>query len=244
MVGLRKDIALMSTNSVSINRLLPLWSGSCGLPSSEAALRHDSTEAEELYNLMDEPSSSFCESCCEDLFGPDELLDDYPPALRQLLTSLNEKHRSSKKSHLDFLMHLNSSRCRTTNPFAYPSRLIDAVNIGSSASEQKTCSLSTPAALLALMRKDQQERAEDMDEMIKKFVFCVPSASARQPILDCSKNISVPGEVSSATLDKILLEPVEELFLPFQKVEARLSSSFPDKSLIQVSLAVIIILFT
>jgi SNF2 family DNA or RNA helicase len=94
--------------------------------------------------------------------------------------------------------------------------------------------LTTPASLLE-MRRDQQQLAEDMDERIRKFVFSVPSASARKPILD-SNTVSAPGEVSSATLDEMLLEPLEEILHPFRNAQARLTSSFPDKSLIQVRL--------
>jgi hypothetical protein len=80
------------------------------------------------------------------------------------------------------------------------------------------------------MRRDQQERADDVDQLIRKFVFCVPKAGGQRPSLAVN---DTRGCLSSTLLDDVLLEPLEECLRPFQKAQARLTSFFPDKKLVQ-----------
>ena len=74
-----------------------------------------------------------------------------------------------------------------------------------------------------------QDRSDDAEDLIKKFVFCVPKAGASRPKADprSSKEKMLPS------LADMLLEPVEEFLRPFQNAQARLSSFFPDKRLVQ-----------
>jgi E1A-binding protein p400 len=89
--------------------------------------------------------------------------------------------------------------------------------------------ISTPAQLLAI-RKSQQQRADDLDDLMKKFVFCVPKVGAPRPFLDVSAHDTNAIEES---VTDVLMPPLEEYFRPYQKAHARLSSFFPDKKLIQ-----------
>jgi E1A-binding protein p400 len=88
--------------------------------------------------------------------------------------------------------------------------------------------VSTPKELLAL-RKSNQARGEDVDDAIKKFVFCIPKAGAAAPRM----GVETKGGRTVSKLNDMLLEPLEQHLLPFQKARARLSSFFPDKRLIQ-----------
>jgi SNF2 family DNA or RNA helicase len=90
---------------------------------------------------------------------------------------------------------------------------------------------STPTELLA-MRKTQDERAMDLNEVADKFIFCVPKAGTQKPILFSSSTNS-----SCCTAERILgaeiLPALENYFCPFVKAESRLTVCFPDKKLIQ-----------
>jgi E1A-binding protein p400 len=90
--------------------------------------------------------------------------------------------------------------------------------------------MSTPTHLLAL-RRDQRERANDLSEMIKNFVFAVPKAGARPPVADTC--FVCKDEFPESTLSEILMKPVEQCLEPFRESNARLSSFFPDKKLVQ-----------
>jgi hypothetical protein len=89
----------------------------------------------------------------------------------------------------------------------------------------------TPTDLLG-MRRSQQERADDMDDMMKKFVFCVPKAGARTPDLKACK-IDHNALAREHHLASMISEPLDSFYLPFRKANARLTSFFPDKKLIQ-----------
>jgi E1A-binding protein p400 len=79
------------------------------------------------------------------------------------------------------------------------------------------------------MRKKLQRRADDVEDLVKKFVFCIPRAGASRPrMLPDPKKEDV---VSS--FNEMLLEPVEEYLRPYQEAAGRLSSFFPDKQLVQ-----------
>ena len=68
--------------------------------------------------------------------------------------------------------------------------------------------------------------------MIKKFVFCVPRAGAHRPQLVTSKVNRASVRLES-DLEAMLMEPLQEYLRPFRKVQARQSSFFPDKKLVQ-----------
>jgi len=228
VVGLRREI-WEEENGVSIPLLLPLWVGSSGLPSIESALNHDSLEADELCEIMESPVATSSSENTADLY---DIPDDYPKALKNLLSSLNEKRKADEMSAMMFLDHLNSRRCRS-RPFPYPSRLVRAVFDGDDyyGAKENVDILSTPSALLS-MRRSQQELADDLDGLVKKFVFCVPRASSRCPVID-TNTVDLGAVSGKKPLEEMLLEPIDDMLRPFRKAQARLSSSFPDRSLVQ-----------
>ena len=208
--------------------LKPLWSGSQGLPSIDAALRHDPTEYGGLRRLRAkyDPTS---------LLNAEEDDTDCPAELRGLLAEIYEARRNAHKSKTEFQNHINRLRCEAYT-FPYSSLLLRAVETECDIF-QRQCPvelwrrrvIETPSQLLAA-RKLDRERAIDMEEVIEKFVFCVPPAGAQAPVLNngIPTSRSVPKDVES-----MLLEPVEELLQPYRKAQARLSSFFPDKKLVQ-----------
>ena len=74
-----------------------------------------------------------------------------------------------------------------------------------------------------------RDRMNDADDLIKKFVFCVPKAGAARPSMVAKRC----EDKLAPSLSEMLLEPAEEFLRPFQKAQARLSSFFPDKRLVQ-----------
>jgi helicase SWR1 len=206
--------------SVSPYLLTPIWRGSSGQATFRAALKHDRIESSELLHLekvveaqVRKPSDRFHR-------------DDLAPALQELLHSLLDMEQRREIENKRFLSGVSSERCRS-QPFAYPSRLTEAVALQNlTSTDVKLSALETPSHLIA-MQRSHQERADDLDHIIKNFVFCVPKAGARRPIL------SVKSRSADMTVENILLEPCEDYFRPFRRAHARLTSFFPDKKLIQ-----------
>jgi len=211
---------------VSESLLSPLWSGSRGEPSMDASLRHDEIESAELIAL-EASLTSPVRSSLKDL-GEDDA--SVCPALRALAEEILERQYQEMCNNKTFLNANNSRRCRAPR-FAYPNRLLDAVTlVEPPLRREKTDILSTPTQLLQI-RRDQRERADDMRDHLKKFVFAVPKAGARCPILET--NLLQKEEVPEAMLNDVLLKPLEECLEPFREAQARLSSFFPDKKLVQ-----------
>ena len=212
--------------TASLCLVAPIWSGSCGLPSSPSALRHDTLEHEALLELheMSPPQQNDKEEVSSEDFSA---FHSYGPDLSLLWSELAYKRREEVTHRLNAFARINRSRCGRA-PFPYSSRLLNAANIGTA--DEKIDIFSTPAALLA-MRRTQRERAADVEELLKKFVFCLPTASACSPILEASSNPK--NSQKRREVDEILLEPLEQAALPFQEADARLSSCFPDKNLVQ-----------
>lgn len=199
--------------------LLPLWCGSSGLPSIESALFHDQIESDELMLLREElPEPSQME------FESLETTIEDDSALHDLLRRVREGRERNRRGNVRFLDKTNYMRCEVAS-FPYPLKLQHAVKVpGSFRDRTDLDTLNTPADLLAL-RRTQQQCANDLDELVKKFVFCIPKAGVRESPSIVGRDSSAPHEA--------LLSPVEEYLHPFRSVQARLSSFFPDKKLIQ-----------
>lgn len=214
---------------VSEQLTLPLWCGSTSEPDLDAACRHDTIEAGGLAELGEILlHERFCQTsrAFEAPFSCDECL---PPALCDLLSRLHQKAWSEDEAKLKFFSNTNKRRCHAP-PFAYPHRLIESLKVVNDCSANSTHdALSSPAALLAA-RRSQQQRANDIDDLVKKFVFCVPKAGAQSPRAPSDSRNSL---ISEKIFDSLLREPAEEAMRPFRTAQARLSSFFPDKKLIQ-----------
>jgi len=211
---------------VSESLMMPMWSGSQGVPSIDASLRHDVIESDELIALeasLPDPAKV----SLKDLDGDDPSVCS---ALRRLAEEILENAHLDACRNKGFLNRVNARRCRAS-PFAYSSRLLDAlILLEPPLRRERTDILTTPRHLLA-MRRDQQEQADDMREMLKKFVFAVPKAGAQNPSI--ATRSAIQEEVSESVMNEVLLKPLEECLEPFRELQARLSSFFPDKKLIQ-----------
>ena len=222
------------SQTLSTPMLCPLWSCTSGLISSDHYLAHDMVAADQLCRLQERPSA-FIGGVLESDIEEPPASGDLDPELASLLTKIRGNARKARQARVDFQRELNSRRCQAP-VFPYCLRLIEAVTMGkrpldrvSPDSVEGSKIISTPMQLLAL-RKDQQERAEDLDDLMKKFVFCVPKVGAPRPLLDIS--VKDTQTIDNAT-NTALTKPLEEYFHPFRKAHARLSSFFPDKKLIQ-----------
>lgn len=218
-------------NRLSQNLLQPLWCGSSGLPSIAGSLRHDAVESEGLQRLQAEirPSDTT-------LLQIDE--QGCPDALKQLVAQVYELRRENAAANIRFRNTINRKRCQAP-VFPYTDRLLFQVEVEYSIFQRTEPVelkgrkiLLTPEILLN-MRRNEEQRSCDMEEIIDKFAFCVPRAGARVPILNAGNHSRLVSTLPTKNIDEILQEPVEKLLKPYRKVQARLSSFFPDKKLIQ-----------
>jgi SNF2 family DNA or RNA helicase len=207
---------------VSEHLRVPIWCGSGGDISLNSGLRHDVIESQQLRQL--EASLPLP----DDAWSLPPAVDKSHTALASLLHQQWKARTEDKKDRVRFLNGTNSRRCQAP-PSVFSDRLIDAVSMPRKPLDQKGNDfiMSTPQQFFEL-RRSQQQRAENLDDMIKKFVCCVPKAGVRRSAMEHHRR----GDASSS-LDQMLLEPLEEYQRPFREAHARLSSFFPDKKLIQ-----------
>jgi SNF2 family DNA or RNA helicase len=226
------DDAGPSGDRLSSSLMQPLWCGSCGLPSIDAAVRHDQVESDELRKLRadrDDPKI---------LLEHENNGDDCPAELRGLVAEIYQARLQGQSSRIDFQNRINRRRCEASE-FLYPSQLLHTVQTeGIVLQRRKPVEIwrnkvvETPTKLLELC-KSELRRSSEMEETFEKYVFCVPPAGARAPVLDNGRPNSSTGTCLSKDVESMLLEPAEELLKPYRKTHARLSSFFPDKKLVQ-----------
>jgi SNF2 family DNA or RNA helicase len=203
----------------------PLWCGSGASPSVTASTEHDAIRSTLLKDLEDNLLRSDGET--QKLQVENDTEKDLSPALSRLLQELDETSNCQRNSKIEFQRKINAQRCRSP-AFPLSSRLVRAIKVPDHPIyHEEVDLLSCPSQLLAI-RRSQQDRANELDEMIKNFVFCVPKAGARRPVLDARQT----GK-HTKLLEDMLLEPLEEYLVPFRKAHARLTSFFPDKKLVQ-----------
>ena len=215
----KKDVL----SQLSRHLISPLWCGSCASPSVASGIEHDEVRSMALRELEDR---AFCA-------GPEKSKSeasanlDIPVALSKLLTELEDKSNSERKATIIFQRNTNSFRCGAP-PFPCSARRLQTLRVPlHPIYQEEEDFLLTPSQLLA-MRRSHQDRAEDVDEMLKNFVFCVPKAGAARPAL-----VTRASNSETENLEDMLLEPLEEYLRPFRQAQARLTSFFPDKKLVQ-----------
>jgi SNF2 family DNA or RNA helicase len=213
-----------TTNRLSERLVKPLWVGSSGLPSLNAALNHNHVEAAEICRLRAEYKSKNVPCGVKDC----------PVELVSLLSVVHKVRRKAEQSKASFQNSVNRVRCDTP-PFIYSGILLDRLLTEIFVFERnqpvelvRRTIVETPSPLLSL-RKSTLERAIDLEETIEKFVFCVPSAGAMPLVLEDGRT----HQRFSKSVEAMLVEPIEEFLKPFRKAHARLSSFFPDKKLVQ-----------
>jgi hypothetical protein len=148
-------------DATSIFLRVPLWCGSRGDPSLMNACRHDDVESEEL-KCLERPIQvpefqSMATLSAED--GNDELVK---------LEA--DRHKASHEALIDkatFLNSVNSWRCRAPS-FPFSSRLLEQTGFLRQSAETVEFNALTTTTQFFELRKSQQTRAEECDEMIKK----------------------------------------------------------------------------
>jgi helicase SWR1 len=210
--------------NISESVSLSIWSGSHGEPSISAALGHDILESQMLLDLETNliiPVS--------DLASELKDFDRVPVSFSQLTMNILKMKHNIDVDNISFLNAISKKRCRNL-PFPYSATMIKTVQVSQSTYPRSRIASHTPDSLLSML-KDQNERARSMDELIKRFVFCVPKA--RTAIASIPRRIGGRPCRSTKSLTEMLQEPVNELLKPFRESIARLQSEFPDKKLIQ-----------
>lgn len=219
--------------TVSDGMIASLWCGSTGLSCPILCLDHNQLIAEQLSRLRT-PLQVFTESGIDAIINepiPDKGMGE---GLARHLREIWESERKRKYNVKASQYRINERRCKAPS-FLYPVSLQLAVSLDTNPLDCSSDDFghynavaSTPQQLLE-MKRSLQDRSDEAEDMIKKFVFCVPKAGASRPKVDprSSKEKWVPS------VAEMLLEPVEEFLRPFQNAQARLSSFFPDKRLVQ-----------
>lgn len=206
--------------NVTASLLKPLWCGSCGQPSLEAATLHDRIESDEFMRLEEDFEATF-ENC-------DQYSADSPACLLQLVKKIREAKFAEKTQNTSFLNHINKRRCSSFE-FAYSDRLVRLVKKSEEPLKLwQLDEISSPSHLLAL-RRTQEEKADDLDVLIRKFVFCVPKAGGQPVNMICMAH----DAQSSKEAKDDLVRALEKELSPFQRAHNRLTSFFPDKKLVQ-----------
>jgi SNF2 family DNA or RNA helicase len=223
-------------SAISKQLLLPLWSVGMGMPAPEQSVYVDSFESEQLSRLSVN-ETIFVGNILDICLDEPEAETGMGAELTELLTSIRSKELENKLATKRFQGLENSRRC-VTPPFPYSLRLLELVRFEMAPIDRPEAELcrdrriiSTPSELLAAKRT-HLDRADDLDEIMKKFVFCIPRAGASRTRLDGSL-IDRNAEEFEQGVIEMLAEPLEEYFYPFRQAQARLSSFFPDKKLVQ-----------
>lgn len=222
--------------TVSASLIHQLWAKGCGVPAFESALRHDVVVASQLQSL-ESPREVIIESLTFQQISDEEKINDkYSPGLRALLTSIRATEKEEALENAKLIAKVNSLRCQC-EAFPYDNRTINAVSTGNIFFSFSRCgkdNLSakaiseTPTQLLEMLRTEQ-ERSEELASLIERFVFCVPRAGARCPILET--NCSTLSEECSGDNLFELDKSFKRYFSPFTKAAARLTSFFPEQKL-------------
>jgi SNF2 family DNA or RNA helicase len=226
VVGMTSYTGTSVFRGISESLLCPLWCGSESQPSLSAASRHDETQSDELLLLeatLDVKSLS------------DEVIESTDHAivcftLKGLFTAVVQERLKQRLENIHFLHQINEKRCRAAR-FAYPQQLIDHVLLPDVPIQRsKSDVIFNPMQLLA-MRKDLNERADDVSGLLKRFVFAVPKANAHPVILDT--NIASFDSSKNTEIHSALSAACQELLRPFREAHTRLTTFFPDKRLVQ-----------
>ena len=224
VVGLTSRVSAFA--KVSDSLICPLWCGSEGQPSMSAACSHDWIQSNELLILEATLDYQSIANEWDDGYEIDKVC----PAIRALFIEINNEEDKLRHESINFMNEVNSRRCNAAR-FSYSQRLIDKVLIPPLPLEiNENDVLLYPAQLLA-MRRDLRQRADDVSGLVKRFVFAVPKADARPVVLNT--NTAHDDNCNRAPIYGAILTSLQECFRPFHESQARLTTYFPDKKLVQ-----------
>lgn len=222
VVGLTSGIP--ACNNVSASLICPLWCGSEGQPSISAACCHDVFQSKELLELE---GTVACHGRLDDSHYEGEKVC---PVLHSLFTELICNDDKLRRENIDFMNEMNSRRCSVAQ-FPYPYRLIDKVRLPELPLDSiRNDVLSCPTQLLR-MRRDLNQRADDVSGLVKRFVFAVPKAETRPIVLDT--NAVIDDNCTNKPVYGALVSSLQDCLTPFREAHARLTTYFPDKKLVQ-----------
>jgi SNF2 family DNA or RNA helicase len=224
VIGLTSCVSVFA--KVSDSLICPLWCGSEGQPSISAACMHDKIQSNEL--LVLEASLKYQSLVNECEGGHD--IDNVCPALRELYVEIYNQEDNLRREITGFINKVNSRRCNS-NSFSYSQRLIDEVLLPESPLESRNSDVLLCPAQLIAMRRDLYQRADDVSGLLKRFVFAVPKTDARPVVL--TTNTAHDDTFISTPMYGTLLHSLRECFRPFRESQARLTTYFPDKKLVQ-----------
>jgi hypothetical protein len=208
-----------------------LWSKSSGIPFFNSSLEYDSIVAAQVQSI-ESPQQVISEtdSTEKDHFYT---LDRYSPGLLSLLHSIWDCEGSEKRSIAKNNLTVSSERCQA-EAFPYNNRTLQAAlvkNIFTEIAENGKFDLSatsiaqTPTQLIEMIRT-YQERSDELDSLIERFVFCVPRAGAKRPECISTSLLKNEGPYSQE-----LDETFQRYSSPFEKAASRLASFFPEHKL-------------
>jgi SNF2 family DNA or RNA helicase len=215
-------------DKVSDHLLYPLWSVGCGEPSFDESLKQNYLVSKERERLCADPASSNDkfngEACCNELDGK-----ECNVGLRRLFKSLTFEIAEERRCNDLLKKKINNRRCDGST-FLYPSSLQDAINIdifslkGASSADFSYCEMArTPNQLLHMKRTQEKEIEERASELQKNFLFYVPRADSKEPMLYPSK----PASLNERSFSKLL----GSQFYSINRDTRPLF--FPDKRLVQ-----------
>ena len=216
--------------------MYPLWSCGRGVPDFSVASTHDQVNADALNALVTSPHTMIASAANDKINEPDSS-SVANSGLANLLRGISSKAKQDRVATIQLQSEINSWRCQSP-AFPISERLVKAVHVQANIPEEEdfaqldpTRIASTPKELMA-MRRSQHHLAEEMNDVISKFVFCVPTAGARSPVLAASK-IDTRAISTEAQITPLISRSLHAYYDPFCKVNARLTSFFPDKKLVQ-----------
>lgn len=214
-------------DKVSPYLIHPLWSTGIGIPSFDESMKYDSVVVSKIHELQTPPLAISKDVLDSDVKEPKHTTSEKPGLSRYLERIWNKaKVEEEEKAH--FHSRLNSWRCDGRS-LPFPRSLVNALTVNlrleTKSAESKKVDLvniaQTPNELLNMM-KTQQERADDLESLMKKFIFCVPKAGSRRPVLTGGRQMKC--EIYESYLSSTLLSSFEAYSNPFRLAQARLTS--------------------
>lgn len=231
MVTAKSVVDALYTDSplqkVSSSLLHPLWSVGIGNPCCEEALKQDQHIITRRRNLQVDRQTFQDKSVDGSIDEPLLVDDEVNPGLARLLKKTWDNSKLERQRTNAFQAALNSGRC-DGHTFLFPTSSSNAasVNIFSLSTypiqDMPYIDIaSTPQALLQLRRSQEIEREAKAQELEKDFVFYVPKAGAKEPLL-------FPKSLSA--IDERSFTSVVQKAMPSHHSGGLF---FPDKKLVQ-----------
>ena len=211
--------------------LNPLWSYSIELTAEN---RKDLSPSISISDARKQTSRNEPIELLDNLIGNKSNVINFS-GLSLFLQRLSDQGSFEKAEHNEFLSQVNIQRCLCSVP--YSQAILSAAQVDLLFSDifgegilDRANIAATPKELLE-MRRSLEQRADDFEELGKRITFCIPKAGAHTPVLQSSKrSMALSDNVRECSS---LSKTLTKCLTPFSKANARLTSFFPDKRLVQ-----------